>query len=131
MLGGNIPLDNAKYVGEKIWEGGEVVLDSAKKVKEGGEVVLTALKGDIGDIAGEFASEFNTFDIHHQAGETTCQMVWRLWLLIFLAINAVILIGATIYIFTKGECTYLPFPLYLTHYIHVYFIYPAFINVIL
>jgi hypothetical protein len=103
-----IPLDNAKYVGEKILEGGEVVLtslnDNAKRIKEGGEVVLTSLKSDLNDIAGEFGNEFSAFDIHYQAGETTCQMIWRLWLLIFLAINAVILIGATIFIFFKGKC---------------------------
>jgi hypothetical protein len=99
----NIPLDNAKYVGEKLLEGGEVLFDGAKKVKEGGEVVLTSLKSDFNELAGEFTNEFNAFDIHQQAGETTCQMIWRLWLLIFLAINAVILIGSTIFIFAKGK----------------------------
>ena len=106
-----IPLDNAKYMGEKLMEGGEVVLtslnDNAKKIKEGGEVVLTSLKTDFNELAGEFTNEFSAFDIHQQAGETTCQMIWRLWLLIFLALNAVILIGATIFIFIKGDCMYL------------------------
>ena len=92
-------------------EGGEVVLtslnDNAKKIKEGGEVVLTSLKTDFNELAGEFTNEFSAFDIHQQAGETTCQMIWRLWLLIFLALNAVILIGATIFIFIKGDCMYL------------------------
>lgn len=122
MLGGNIdlhvPLDNAKYVGGMIKEGGEVVYDNAKivgeKLKEGGGVVLTTLKSDFNELGGDLINEFSAFDIHYQAGETTCQMVWRLWLLIFLGVNAGLLVFATIYIFAKGECMYYSLYLFLS-----------------
>lgn len=130
MLGGNIdlhaPLDNAKYVGGMIKEGGEVVLtslnDNAKivgeKLKEGGGVVLTTLKSDFNELGGDLINEFSAFDMHYQAGETTCQMLWRLWLLVFLGVNAAIIIFATIYIFAKGGCKYsLFYIIYLCYYI--------------
>lgn len=107
-------LENARVVGGKIKEGGEAALTSindnakiaAEKIKEGGDIVLTSLKTDFNEFAGDLTNEFSGFELHAQEGETVCQMVWRLWLLIFLGLNAALLIGATIYIFVNGQCMY-------------------------
>lgn len=116
-------LGNAK---EKLKGGGEVVLtslnDNAKfvggAVKDGGEVLLTAMKTDFNEMVGDFTNEFSAFELHAHRGETMCQMIWRLWLLIFLGINAAVLIGATIYIFVKGNCMY---PSHFFFYCSFYF----------
>lgn len=82
---------------------GEAILDGSKVVagvlRDGGEKLISTAVADINELGADITSEFAKFQFHAHEGEQWTDVLGRLWFIVFLMLNVLVLVGATIYIF--------------------------------
>jgi len=69
-------------------------------LREGTEKLRQEFGADMKEFASDFTSEFNLTSLSAVKNESGCQAFWRLWLVLFVGVNLLGLLAATIYIFT-------------------------------